>query len=74
LQTFYDRLSNTSRILLNSSAGGSLQLKTPAEAMELIELMATNQYMFTSDRSVKRGVMEIDSTNSILARMDAMAQ
>ncbi|MED6142035.1 hypothetical protein PIB30_109499, partial [Stylosanthes scabra] len=54
--------------------GGSLQLKTPAEAMDLIELVATNQYMFTSDRSAKRGVMEIDSTNSILARMDAMAQ
>ncbi|MED6190742.1 hypothetical protein PIB30_108875, partial [Stylosanthes scabra] len=54
--------------------GGSLQLKTPAEAMDLIELVATNQYMFTSDRSAKRGVMEIDSTNSILARMDAMTQ
>ncbi|MED6215209.1 hypothetical protein PIB30_111161, partial [Stylosanthes scabra] len=26
--------------------------------------------MFTSDRSAKRGVMEIDSTNSILARID----
>ncbi|MED6178859.1 hypothetical protein PIB30_111513, partial [Stylosanthes scabra] len=49
LQTFYDGLSNTSRILLDSSAGGSLQLKTPAEAMDLIELVATNQYMFTSD-------------------------
>ncbi|MED6117475.1 hypothetical protein PIB30_110303, partial [Stylosanthes scabra] len=50
--------------------GGSLQLKTPAEAMDLIELVATNQYMFTSDRSAKRGVIEIDSTNSILARID----
>ncbi|MED6141969.1 hypothetical protein PIB30_108725 [Stylosanthes scabra] len=42
--------------------------------MGLIELVANNQYMFTSDRTVKRGVMEIDSTNAILARMDAMAQ
>ncbi|MED6178651.1 hypothetical protein PIB30_109608, partial [Stylosanthes scabra] len=49
LQTFYDGLSNTSRILLDSSAGGSLQLKTPAEELDLIELVATNQYMFTSD-------------------------
>ncbi|MED6190377.1 hypothetical protein PIB30_105285, partial [Stylosanthes scabra] len=38
--------------------------------MDLIELVATNQYMFTSDRSAKRGVMEIDSTNSILALID----
>ncbi|MED6203433.1 hypothetical protein PIB30_115423, partial [Stylosanthes scabra] len=42
--------------------------------MELIELVANNQYMFTSDRSVKRGVMEVDSTTVILARMDAMTQ
>ncbi|MED6227362.1 hypothetical protein PIB30_112779, partial [Stylosanthes scabra] len=49
-------------------------LKTPEEAMGLIELVANNQYMFTSDRAIKRGVMEIDSTNAILARMDAMAQ
>ncbi|MED6202523.1 hypothetical protein PIB30_106484, partial [Stylosanthes scabra] len=49
-------------------------LKTPEEAMELIELVANNQYMFTSDRSVKRGVMEVDSTTAILARMDAMTQ
>ncbi|MED6142447.1 hypothetical protein PIB30_113762, partial [Stylosanthes scabra] len=42
--------------------------------MELIELVANNQYMFTSDRTLKKGVMEIDSTNAILARMDAMAQ
>ncbi|MED6117547.1 hypothetical protein PIB30_111005, partial [Stylosanthes scabra] len=43
-------------------------------AMELIELVANNQYMFTSDKTLKKGVMEIDSTNAILARMDAMAQ
>ncbi|MED6154193.1 hypothetical protein PIB30_109879, partial [Stylosanthes scabra] len=49
LQTFYDGLSNTCRILLDSSARGSLQLKTPAEAIDLIELVAANQYMFTSD-------------------------
>ncbi|MED6153181.1 hypothetical protein PIB30_099190, partial [Stylosanthes scabra] len=58
LQTFYDGLSNTSRILLDSSADGSLQLKILEEAMELIELVANNQYMFTSDRNIKRGVME----------------
>ncbi|MED6127483.1 hypothetical protein PIB30_088510 [Stylosanthes scabra] len=51
----------------DSSAGGSLQLKTPEEAMELIELVANNQYMFTSDRNMKRGVMEVDTMDAILA-------
>ncbi|MED6150051.1 hypothetical protein PIB30_068450 [Stylosanthes scabra] len=58
----------------NSSAGGSLQLKTPEEAMELNELVANNQYMFTSDRSMKRGVMEVDTMDAILAQNKAIAQ
>ncbi|MED6201771.1 hypothetical protein PIB30_098384 [Stylosanthes scabra] len=41
----------------HGKADGSLQLKTPQEAMELIELVANNQYMFTSDRSMKREVI-----------------
>ncbi|MED6189384.1 hypothetical protein PIB30_095541, partial [Stylosanthes scabra] len=46
----------------------------PAEAMELIELVANNQYMFTSDRSVKRGVMEVDTMDALLAQNKVMAQ
>ncbi|MED6210698.1 hypothetical protein PIB30_066598 [Stylosanthes scabra] len=42
--------------------------------MELIELVANNQYMFTSDRSMKRGVMEVDTMDAILAQNKAIAQ
>ncbi|MED6191102.1 hypothetical protein PIB30_112901, partial [Stylosanthes scabra] len=61
-------------ILLDSSAGGSLQLKTPEEAMELIELVANNQYMFTLDRNMKTGVMEVDTMDALLTQNKAMAQ
>ncbi|MED6128689.1 hypothetical protein PIB30_100418 [Stylosanthes scabra] len=61
-------------ILLDSSAGGPLQLKIPEEAMELIELVANNQYMFTSDRCMKMGVMEVDTMDAILAQNKAIAQ
>ncbi|MED6177780.1 hypothetical protein PIB30_101308, partial [Stylosanthes scabra] len=40
-------------------------LKTPIQAMELIELVANNQYMFTSERNMKRGVMEIDTMDAL---------
>ncbi|MED6225058.1 hypothetical protein PIB30_090161 [Stylosanthes scabra] len=40
LQTFYDGLSNTSRILLDSLAGRSLQLKTPEEAIDAASAIA----------------------------------
>ncbi|MED6210483.1 hypothetical protein PIB30_064513 [Stylosanthes scabra] len=42
--------------------------------MELIELVANNQYMFTSDRNMKRGVMEVDIMDAILTQNKAMAQ
>ncbi|MED6199680.1 hypothetical protein PIB30_078253, partial [Stylosanthes scabra] len=42
--------------------------------MELIELVANNQYMFTSDKDMKRGVMEVDTMDARLAQNKAMAQ
>ncbi|MED6188759.1 hypothetical protein PIB30_088959, partial [Stylosanthes scabra] len=42
--------------------------------MELIELVANNQYMFTSERSVKRGVMEIDTMDALLAQNKTITQ
>ncbi|MED6160100.1 hypothetical protein PIB30_048225 [Stylosanthes scabra] len=40
--------------------------------MELIELVANNQYMFTSDRNMKRGVMEMEKLE--VAAMGAQAE
>ena len=50
--TFYDGLSELSKMSLDSSTEGSLHLKkTPAEAQELIEMVANNQFMYTSERN-----------------------
>ncbi|MED6200687.1 hypothetical protein PIB30_087718, partial [Stylosanthes scabra] len=71
--TFYDGTLPTSRILLDSAANGSLRTKTPEEALELIELVATNQYMNFSERStMKKGVLEVDSVNVLMAQLSAM--
>ncbi|MED6226596.1 hypothetical protein PIB30_105418, partial [Stylosanthes scabra] len=42
--------------------------------MELIELVANNQYMFTSERNMKRGVMEVDTMDALLAQNKAITQ
>ncbi|MED6188148.1 hypothetical protein PIB30_083279 [Stylosanthes scabra] len=42
--------------------------------MELIELVANNQYMFTSERSMKRGVMEVDTMDALLVQNKAISQ
>ncbi|MED6114737.1 hypothetical protein PIB30_083369, partial [Stylosanthes scabra] len=49
-------------------------LKTPDQAMELIELVANNQYMCTFERNMKRGVMEIDTMDALLAQNKAITQ
>ena len=79
---FYDGLSELSKMSLDHSAGGSLHLKkTPAEAQELIEMVANNQFMYTSERNSvnngmpqKKGVLEIDTLNAILAQNKILTQ
>ena len=79
---FYDGLSELSKMSLDSSAGGSLHLKkTPAEAQELIEMVANNQFMYTSKRNLvnngttqKKGVLEIDTLNAILVQNKLLTQ
>ena len=79
---FYDGLSELSKMSLDSSARGSLHLKkTPTEAQELIEMVANNQFMYTSKRnpvnngtSQKKGVLEIDTLNAILAQNKILTQ
>ena len=49
---FDDGLSELSKMSLDHSTGGSLHLKKiPAEAQELIEMVANNQFMYTSERN-----------------------
>ncbi|XP_015940218.1 uncharacterized protein LOC107465760 [Arachis duranensis] len=67
LDIFYNYLSEASKMSLDHSAGGSLYFKKmPEEAQELIDMVANNQYMYTSERNPvnngiaqKRGVLEV---------------
>ena len=82
LDIFYDGLSELSKMSLDHSAGGSLHLKkTPTEAQELIEMVVNNQFMYTSERNPvnngttqKKGVLEIDTLNAILAQNKILTQ
>ncbi|KAL4343863.1 hypothetical protein AHAS_Ahas11G0120900 [Arachis hypogaea] len=69
LQIFYDDLSEMAKMSLDHSAG------------ELIEMVANNQYIYTSERNSvntgtiqKRGVMEVDILNAILMQNKLMSQ
>ncbi|MED6166871.1 hypothetical protein PIB30_113604, partial [Stylosanthes scabra] len=56
-------------------ANGSLRTKTPEEALELIELVATNQYMNFSERStMRKGVLEVDSVNALMTQLSTISK
>ncbi|KAL4373116.1 hypothetical protein AHAS_Ahas05G0049600 [Arachis hypogaea] len=71
-----------SKMCLDNSAGGSLhKKKTPEETIELIKLVASNQYLYSSNRNPvnsetpqKRGVLEVEDVNALLAQNKLMSQ
>ncbi|MED6202066.1 hypothetical protein PIB30_101666, partial [Stylosanthes scabra] len=61
------------RAQIDSSAGGSLHTKTVEEAQDLIELVANNQYLYSSERgTMKKGVMEAESIDTLVAQNKAL--
>ena len=82
LDIFYDGLSELAKMSLDTSAGESIHLKKmPTEAQELIDMVANNQFMYTSERNpvdngtpMKKGVLEIDTLNAILDQNKILTQ
>ncbi|XP_073224690.1 uncharacterized protein [Cicer arietinum] len=50
MQIFYNGLRPNTRIMLDATAGGSLNYKTTSEAHKIIEIMASNKQMMFYDR------------------------
>ncbi|CAJ2651700.1 unnamed protein product [Trifolium pratense] len=61
-------------MILDASAGGSLKNRDEAEARELVESMAQNEYRATNDRGAKKkgGVLELDTQTALLAQQKLM--
>ncbi|KAL4394474.1 hypothetical protein AHAS_Ahas02G0155600 [Arachis hypogaea] len=82
LDIFYEGLGEMSKMCLDNSTGGSLhKKKTPEETIELIELVASNQYLYSSNRnsvssktSQKRYVLEVETLNTLFAQNKLMSQ
>ena len=69
LNMFIDGLRLQSKQLLNASAGGKIKLKTPEEAMELIENMAASDHAILRDRvhvPTKKSLLELSSQDALL--------
>ncbi|KAJ4717050.1 DNA-directed DNA polymerase [Melia azedarach] len=77
VQTFYNGLSCTTRTIIDAAANGALMSKTPDEAYQLLEEMASNNYQWPSDRSTQRrvaGVHEIDAITALTAQVATLSR
>ena len=75
VQTFYNGLIPNTQVMVDAASGGALNNKTPEEAYNLIEVMASNNYMKSSDRNASRrvaGVHEIDNYTALSAQLAAI--
>ena len=66
-----DGLRSLSKQLLDAFAGGKIKLKTPKEAMELIQNMAASDHAILRDRThipIKRSLLELSSQDALLAQ------
>ena len=71
MNIFIDGLRPQSKQLLDASARGKIKLKTPEEAMELIENMDASDRAILRDRShvpTKRSLLELSSQDAMLAK------
>ena len=77
VQTFYNRVTQPVRSMIDAAARGTLMSKTEEEAYNLIEEMALNNYQWSNEQGQPKrvgGKYEIFSLTLLTAKMDAMTQ
>ena len=77
LNILIDGLRPHSKQLLDAFAGGKIKLKTPDEAMELIENMAASDHVILRDRayiSTKKSLLELTSQDALLVQNNLLAK
>ena len=71
LNIFIDGLRPQSKQLLDASAGGKIKMKTPDEAMDLIESLAASDVAILRDRAhipTMKSLLELTSQDTLLAQ------
>jgi len=71
LNIFINGLRPQSKQLLDNSAGGKIKLKTPEEAMDLIENMVASDIAILRDKAhipTKKSLLELTSQDALLAQ------
>ncbi|XP_017970470.1 PREDICTED: uncharacterized protein LOC108660713 [Theobroma cacao] len=77
VQTFYNGLVGSIKTTIDAAAGGALMSKNVADAYNLLEEMASNNYQWPSERLGSRkavGAYEIDAIGNLAAQVAALSK
>ncbi|KAL6312313.1 hypothetical protein AAG906_004968 [Vitis piasezkii] len=72
VQTFYNSLHPNTQTMVDAASGGAFINKTPDEGYQLIEVMASNNFLKSTDRNAQKrtiGVHDIDAFNNLAAQV-----
>ena len=74
---FRQGLKNETKVLLDATAGGGLMLKTPFDAVKIIDQMALTDRKTSHNRSPsqrKVGILELESSDAVLEHIKILTQ
>ncbi|XP_061350298.1 uncharacterized protein LOC133295475 [Gastrolobium bilobum] len=71
---FFQGMTPNTRTQVNAAAGGSLKTKTPEEALELLESLASQEFDNAPVAQRRAGIMKLDVYDAILAQNEQMLQ
>ncbi|XP_017970386.1 PREDICTED: uncharacterized protein LOC108660644 [Theobroma cacao] len=77
VQTFYNGLIGSIKTTIDAAAGGALMSQNAADAYNLLDEMASNNYPWPSKRSSSRkavGAYEIDAISNLVAQVVALSK
>ncbi|KAL5546712.1 hypothetical protein UlMin_006399 [Ulmus minor] len=72
VQTFYNGLLSHTQTMVDAASGGAFFNKTPEDGYELIKVMASNNFLKSSDRNSQKrtaDVHDIDAFNKLAAQI-----
>ncbi|XP_061357739.1 uncharacterized protein LOC133302035 [Gastrolobium bilobum] len=73
-RTFFQGMTPNTRTLVNAASGGFLKTKTPEEALELLESLASQEYDNAPVPQRRAGIMKLDGCDAILAQNEQILQ
>lgn len=77
METFYNRLSAQTSIVVDASANGALLAKSYNEKYEILEQIANNNYQWTTTlvdtRKRVAGVHDVDAITTLSAQVSSLS-